>query len=80
MDAALRKDFYEGRVSVTLRVSDVFNTRKFESETNAPDFNMLSYRKMDTRVVYLGVTLRLSPWNMKNEEQRKPRTEEGIDL
>ena len=80
MDAALKKDFYDGRVSVMLRVSDIFNTRKFESETNALDFNMLSYRKMDTRVVYLGVTLRLSPGNMKNEEQRKPRTEEGIDL
>jgi outer membrane receptor protein involved in Fe transport len=80
LDAAIRKDFFEGRLSVTLRVSDVFNTRKFDSETTGQGFFIDSYRKMESRTAYLGFTFRLTSNGKQNEpERRKPDTE-GMDF
>lgn len=76
-DVALKKDFLDGQLSLTLRVSDVFNTRKFESETVGQNFITSSYRKMESRVAYLGISYRLSSGN--NNKERKPRNEEGMD-
>ncbi|MHC1737545.1 MAG: TonB-dependent receptor [Ignavibacteriaceae bacterium] len=79
MDAAVKKDFFEGMLSLTLRVSDIFNTRKLDSRTTGAGFDLSSYRKMDSRVVYLGMTFRLNPLGMQNQKEKKPR-DEGIDL
>jgi outer membrane receptor protein involved in Fe transport len=76
-DVAVKKDFLNGQLSLTLRVSDVFNTRKFESETIGQNFFTNSYRKMESRVAYLGISYRLSSGN--NNKERKPRNEEGMD-
>lgn len=78
-DFAMRKDFLDGQLSLTFRLSDVFNTRKWESETIGQNFITSSYRKMDSRVAYLGITYRLSPFNNNRERERRPRDEEGMD-
>lgn len=78
-DFAMRKDFLDGQLSLTFRVSDVFNTRKWESETIGQNFITSSYRKMESRVAYLGITYRLSPSNNNRERERRPRDEEGMD-
>ncbi|MEW6196813.1 MAG: outer membrane beta-barrel family protein [Bacteroidota bacterium] len=78
LDAILRKDFLDGRLSLTLRITDIFNTREFNSETNGMGFYMSSERKPDSRVAYLGVSYRLD--NKKNQDQdREKRIEEGLD-
>lgn len=76
-DFAVKKDFMDGRLSVTFRVSDIFNTRKMDSETNGINFYSTSYRKMESRVAFLGISYRLSPGN--KDRDKKPRTEEGMD-
>ncbi|BDQ02748.1 TonB-dependent receptor [Ignavibacterium sp.] len=79
-DFAVRKDFLDGQLSVSFRLSDVFNTRKWESETFGQNFITSSYRKFDTRIAYLGITYRLSPSNNnKDRERRRPQDEEGMD-
>jgi outer membrane receptor protein involved in Fe transport len=75
-DFAAKKDFMDGQLSLTFRVSDIFNTRKMESETYGFNFNSTSYRKMESRVAYLGVSYRLSTGKSKDNE-RKRRTDEG---
>ncbi|HQJ45836.1 MAG TPA: TonB-dependent receptor [Ignavibacteriaceae bacterium] len=60
-DLAVKKDFLDGQLSVTFRVSDIFNTRKMDSETFGTNFFTSSYRKMESRVAYLGISYRLSP-------------------
>lgn len=59
IDIAGKKDFYEGKLSLTLRVSDIFNTRKFNSEGTGAGFIMSSARKFDSRVAYLGISYKL---------------------
>ena len=76
-DFAAKKDFMDGQLSLTFRVSDIFNTRDMESETNGFNFSSTSYRKMESRVAYLGISYRLSPGN--GNKEKKPRTEDGMD-
>lgn len=78
-DFAMKKDFLDGQLSLTFRLSDVFNTRKWDSETVGQNFITTSYRKMESRVAYLGISYRLSPGNNKRERERRPRDEEGMD-
>lgn len=78
-DFAMKKDFLDGQLSLTFRLSDVFNTRKWESETVGQNFITSSYRKMESRVAYLGITYRLSPASNNRERERRPRDEEGMD-
>ena len=78
-DFAAKKDFMDGQLSVTLRISDIFNTRDMESETNGFNFSSTSYRKMESKVAYLGISYRLSPGNGNKDKNRKPATDDGMD-
>lgn len=76
-DLALRKEFMEGKLSLLLRVSDIFNTQKFDLETTGNGFVINSYRKRDSQNVFLGLTYRLDATQRMRE--RNPRTESGMD-
>ena len=78
-DFAVKKDFMDGQFSVTLRVSDIFNSRKFDSETFGQNFFTSSFRKMESRVAYLGVSYRLSPDNSNKDKDKRPRDDDGMD-
>jgi hypothetical protein len=79
-DFAVKKDFMDGRLSLTFRVSDIFNTRKFDSQTFGENFLISSTRKMESRVAYLGISYRLSAGNGNKEKQKQlPNDNEGMD-
>lgn len=78
MDILMRKDFMDGRLTFTLRVTDIFKTRNFNTETIGEGFFLNSARKLDSRVAYLGISYRLD--NKRNQEQeRQKRIEDGMD-
>ncbi len=78
-DLAMKKDFLNGQLSVLFRLSDLFNTRKWESETTGVNFFSTSYRKMESRVAYIGITYRLSSSNNNRERERRLRDENMMD-
>jgi len=79
-DFAVKKDFMDGRLSLTFRVSDIFNTRKFDSQTFGENFLISSTRKMESRVAYLGISYRLSAGNGNKEKQKQlPNDNEVMD-
>ncbi len=78
-DFAVKKDFMDGQLSVTFRVSDIFNTRKMNSDTFDTNFFTSSYRKMESRVAYLGISYRLSSGNGNKEKDKRTQNEEGTD-
>ncbi len=78
-DIAMKKDFLNGQLSVLFRLSDVFNTRKWESETTGVNFFTTSYRKMESRVAYIGITYRLSTANNNREREHRPREDSNMD-
>lgn len=76
VDLALRKDYMQGDLSVTLRITDIFNTRKFGMETFGNGFSSTSERRMDSRAVYLGLSFKINNYQNK---QRKPQTDSGME-
>ena len=56
LDLALRQRLFNDRAALTLRLSDLFNTRRQYSQLYADDLSTDFQRKNETRVGYLGFT------------------------
>jgi outer membrane receptor for ferrienterochelin and colicin len=69
MDLAMKKDFFKNKFTVSFRISDLFNTRRFDSQTNGEGFFVNTLRKNESRVYYLGISYRFD--NGTNEEKAK---------
>jgi outer membrane receptor protein involved in Fe transport len=78
-DLALKYDFMKGKASVSLRVSDVFDSRRFDSETVGQGFITTSKRKMDSRVGYLGLTYRINNYNRQKERDRNSQGDSEME-
>lgn len=74
-DVAFRYDFWKNNASVSLRVSDVFNSRRFDSETWGENFTIQSSRRMETRVAYLGFSYKIN--NYKRQRERESNQNNG---
>ncbi len=68
-DLALKKDFMDGNLSVTLRATDIFNTRKYSGTTYGTGFSLFSEGQRDSRIYYLGISYNLN--NFKNKDKVK---------
>lgn len=75
MDLAYKHDFFEGALSLSIRVSDLFNTMKWSNTTTGTNFDLSNYRKNDSRNVYVGLTY---VFNSFKKQPRKPG-EGGMD-
>ena len=69
---AAKKDFFDGQLSLTFRVSDIFDTRKRDEERSGINFFTTSYGKRESRVAYFGISYRLSPGTNKDREKQRP--------
>jgi outer membrane receptor protein involved in Fe transport len=70
-DAALRKDFLDGKLSATLKASDIFNTLKFKVNIdNDPRFSETLMRKRDTRTLTLTLNYKFGEAD-KNQQRRR---------
>ncbi|MBW6490342.1 MAG: TonB-dependent receptor [Lentimicrobium sp.] len=69
-DVAVRYDFMKSKASLSFRVSDIFDTRRFNGETWGEGFNIRMNRKMESRVAYLGFTYRINNYNRQRERER----------
>ena len=78
MNLAFSKDFLKDKASLSLNISDVFNSRKRIMETEIPNV-VSSYSEMQwrERQVMLTFTYRFN--KQKNEKDRQPKREENGD-
>ncbi|WP_291138242.1 outer membrane beta-barrel family protein [Flavobacterium sp. UBA7663] len=76
MNLAFSKDFLKDKASISLNISDVFNSRKRIMETEIPNV-VSSYSEMQwrERQVMLTFTYRFN--KQKNERDRQPRREDN---
>lgn len=73
-DFTAKQTVLKDKGSLTLRVSDLFNTRQFNNNAAGPGFEVRSRNKREPRIVYLGFTYRFgnagdSPRNRRKDEQ-----------
>jgi outer membrane receptor protein involved in Fe transport len=64
-DASFRQDFLKNKLSATLRLTDVFNTRTFYENTTGNGFTTESKRYRESRVLYVGLQLKINNYNKK---------------
>ena len=70
LDAALKKDLFDKKLSVTFRVSDLLNTQKFVMHLNDPEFSQQAERRRDTRTFFLNLSYNFGNAD-KMQEKRK---------
>ncbi|WP_291106594.1 TonB-dependent receptor domain-containing protein [Flavobacterium sp. UBA6195] len=76
MNLAFSKDILKEKGSISLNVSDVFNSRKRIMETNIPNV-VSSYSEMQWRVRQVMLTFTYRFNKQKNEKERQPRREDN---
>ena len=70
-DIALKKDFFNRRLSLTFRIQDLFKTQKFENITTAPGFTADMTRSRDSRVAFLTLTYRFGTDSNNKDKKKK---------
>lgn len=74
MDLAMKKDVLKKKGTVSLRISDIFNTRQYNFLSFGPEFRTESENRRQSRIIYLGFTYRI---NSDNEKQRRRDQQQG---
>ncbi|MCX6231517.1 MAG: TonB-dependent receptor [Bacteroidetes bacterium] len=74
-DIAVKKDFFKDKFSVSLRVSDIFNTQKWENEAFGTGFSAYMYNKRQSQVAYLTLSYKIN--GGLKPKARKKTTENG---
>ncbi|WP_299822437.1 TonB-dependent receptor [uncultured Pontibacter sp.] len=70
-DLAMKKDVLKKKGTVSLRVSDLFNTRQFNFLSYGPGFRTEAENRRQSRIFYLGFTYRINSddSNRRNRDQ-----------
>lgn len=76
-DAAVRKNVLNNRGTVTLRLSDMFNTQRFRMYNYGDNFAIDTERIRNSRMLFVGFSYRINEFE-RNGQQRR-RTPQGGD-
>jgi len=80
MDLMLRDEMMNGKLTFTLRVTDLFKTRTFNTQTTGSNFYQTNNRIMDTRIASLGVSYRIVDSKKRTQDQEIQRKiDDGYD-
>jgi len=71
VDFALKKDFFRGNMSVSIRASDIFNTQQFNMHRTGEGLIIDMKRKRESRIVYIGLTYRINGGIKQKEKKRQ---------
>lgn len=74
-DLGLKKSFLERKLSVSLRVNDVFNAMRFKNETIGSNFSAVTDFRPQSQVFTLSISYNIN--NFKRKQERKPDEESG---
>lgn len=77
-DLGMRMNVLNRKGSITLRVSDIFNTMTFRSETWGPNFTSNIERTRESRVVYVGFSYRINEYRVRRE--RRANGDDSMDM
>lgn len=69
VDIGVKQDVLNGRGTINFRVSDIFNTLQFQSDSFGPNFLATSLGKRESRIGFIGFSYRLSRQIVKEKER-----------
>jgi len=70
-----KHNFMDGRISVFMRVSDIFKTQKFGQTVYGDNFETTSVRRLDSRIIFFGISYKIN----EGIKERKQKSEEEND-
>jgi len=71
--------FLDNKIAVTLSVTDIFNTRNWDIETNNRVFHLNNYSKADSRIFWIGMSFNINSFKPgKQSKEEKSNGEEGL--
>ncbi|HSI77507.1 MAG TPA: outer membrane beta-barrel protein [Lunatimonas sp.] len=68
VNLGIRKDFFNRRATVSLNVSDLFNTRVFRIQTDDIEFSQMRFFNQETRIGTLSLKCRFGGFKGKEEK------------
>jgi len=69
LDLGLRYMVLKDKGTITLRVSDIFNTRQFESDSWGDNFTTYSKNIHESQIVFLGFSYRINDYKQRSTKQ-----------
>ncbi|MFH0894241.1 MAG: TonB-dependent receptor [Bacteroidota bacterium] len=79
VDGAVKKDFFKNKLSVGLRCSDIFNTRKFRMKFENETYQQDITRRRESRVVFLTLTWKFGKPDKNAMKIRKGNGDQEFD-
>lgn len=69
-DFAVRKNVLNNNASISLRLSDIFDTRRFRMYNYGDNFTLDSERRRNSRMVFIGFTYRINEYERDRRRER----------
>ncbi|WP_234736310.1 outer membrane beta-barrel family protein [Tellurirhabdus bombi] len=70
VDLGVKQDVLKGRGTINLRVSDIFNTLRFQNESFGTNFVSSTVNKRESRIAFIGFSYRLSRQISRDRDDR----------
>lgn len=80
VDAGIRKELWNRKASLSLRLSDIFNTMKFQVKTDIPSLKAMMEFKRETRILYVTFTYKINEGIKQKERQRQQEMNMDMDM
>jgi len=69
LDLGVRYSFLSNKAALTLRVSDILNTRRFKSTTNGIGYSSYSEMRQESQIVFLGFSYKINDYKQRRENK-----------
>jgi outer membrane receptor protein involved in Fe transport len=79
-DLGLRKTVLDRKGTVSLRVSDMFNTQAFRMYNYGDNFTIDMERRRNSRMVYVGFTYRINEYNNRRNQRSRQQMDSSPDI
>ena len=78
-DAALKQEFFDKKLSLTIQARDIFGTRKREYTSEGQDFYYYRYSTRKSPFVMLGINYNFNNYKQKQRPEDTEQNYEGMD-
>ncbi len=79
-DMAVRKSVMNNNGTITLRLSDVFNTQRFQMYNYGDNFTLDLERRRNSRMVFLGFSYRINDFDRRSQRRDRDTDDFGGDM
>jgi outer membrane receptor protein involved in Fe transport len=78
-DIALKRTFLNNKLSVSLTLTDIFNTRNWDIQSDNPVYFLTNTSKIETRILWIGLAYNLNAFKSgKAEKNQQGENDSGI--